>query len=72
MTGMIHDGLGKFDTGLCPFAEKTVEFDRPNRVALESSSGLAKIKDTMSFAPSETGSTVTYDANIEMKSLAKV
>jgi len=51
---------------------ETVEFERPNRVVLKSSNGSTKIKDTMTFKAAGSGSTVTYDANIELQGLTKV
>ena len=51
---------------------ETVKFDRPNKVVLESSASMAKIRDTMTFEPQGTGCLVTYDANIEMKGIAKL
>jgi carbon monoxide dehydrogenase subunit G len=51
---------------------ETVELVRPSRVVLETGTGVAGIRDTMNFAPSGTGSRVNYDADISLKSVAKV
>lgn len=51
---------------------KTVEFDRPNKVVLDSGTGMAGLRDTMTFKSAGSGSEVTYDANIQMKSVAKL
>lgn len=51
---------------------ETLEIERPSRVVLEASNGVARIRDTMTFTPSGTGSRIEYDANISMSGIAKV
>lgn len=51
---------------------KTVEIERPGLVVFESSTGLAKIRDTIEFTSSGSGCRVDYNARIETSGLAKV
>lgn len=51
---------------------ETVEVERPGRVVFESSTGMAKIRDTITFDQAGAGSRVAYDANISPNGLAKL
>ncbi|HNH86788.1 MAG TPA: hypothetical protein PLE93_06785, partial [Solirubrobacterales bacterium] len=51
---------------------RTVEVDRPSKVVFESSTGMAKIRDTIEFSGDEKGCEVKYDARILTNGLAKV
>ncbi|MGB0121197.1 MAG: SRPBCC family protein [Solirubrobacterales bacterium] len=52
---------------------ETVEIERPARVVLESGTGMAGIRDTMTFKSTPDGGTeVTYEANVSPNGFAKV
>ena len=51
---------------------ETIEVDRPRKVVLQSGNSSTEIRDTMTFAPSGTGTEVTYNANVAPKGLVKL
>jgi hypothetical protein len=51
---------------------ETIEIERPDRVVLRSSTGMADIEDVMTFAPDGEGCVVGYEANILPHGVAKV
>jgi hypothetical protein len=54
-----------------PLEYRIIEFDPPNTVALRAESATVVSLDTITFAPSPSGTAVTYDAELGLKGLLR-
>ncbi|MGB5758853.1 MAG: SRPBCC family protein [Acidimicrobiales bacterium] len=48
---------------------ETLEFDRPRRTVVEANSSLLRSYDVIEVTPADTGSTVRYEATLELKGI---
>jgi hypothetical protein len=55
-----------------PLEYQIVEFDPPHTVALRAESAAVVSLDTITFVPSPSGTTVTYDADLRLKGALRI
>lgn len=70
--GSRYDVVTEFGGREMELTYETIEVDRPRKVVLQSGNSSTEIRDTMTFAPSGTGTEVTYNANVAPKGLVKL
>lgn len=70
--GATFDLLVRFGGRTIPMQYRTVSFDEPRMVVLESRKPRFTSRDTISIAPAAGGATVTYDALLELNGAARV